>query len=434
MLKVRSVPAGGVRLELISWKSGAGALEAGPLASFLLPFSLHALQSKQLLSVQQDQLLTYLSAPDSEAQGPKSCLHTSSQHGPQSCDRWQPCCEQPAGSGSPCSMHGRSHPKSHGQAWPGEEAMSFQAEAGHMPAGCYPDVMHAHSSPRHTAWPFLDPQSAGGDNVMEMCSPEECFLRITAMLSGPDGTGSHLSNEATETSCQNVGNEHSAAANWQCNSACDLQFGQDEAQPAQHERGARMMHSVSDRTINALHSVAAMFSDLGGALWQRFADQQAPSFADDSPDDTSMSGRQTVESTIRDLIRQVSKPHKQHMQELHATPSPLVMENLAAVPHMSQAQVFFAEFKHATVVKPNIQMSGFTSLSPRIVEFCVSSDQVAAYVALETVIPGKFSDNGLLLLPWQSVHVAFLAEEGLQPEALEDTLKFLSLFDTSFAM
>lgn len=138
---------------------------------------------------------------------------------------------------------------------------------------------------------------------------------------------------------------------------------------------------------------------------------------------------------IQSVVSNLAAPYKKYMQELHTLPSRHVIDSLAAEPHTSEALVFFTEFKDAHVlVTPNITMSDFRALSPRVTEVVVSSSGIAAFVALETNTSGSFSENGFLLLPWEHRPVAFLAAEPLQSSSLESSLTFLSLLDTTLQM
>jgi len=60
----------------------------------------------------------------------------------------------------------------------------------------------------------------------------------------------------------------------------------------------------------------------------------------------------------------------------------------------------------------------------------VSSTAAAPYVWLETVIPGRFSDNGFAILPGEAVMVDFTAWAPFDPQQLIQGLKIRSLRDT----
>lgn len=50
----------------------------------------------------------------------------------------------------------------------------------------------------------------------------------------------------------------------------------------------------------------------------------------------------------------------------------------------------------ANLLKPNIIFDGFAQVSPFVVTFYVTADQVAPYTFLETSLAGNFNDNDIL--------------------------------------
>ncbi len=114
-------------------------------------------------------------------------------------------------------------------------------------------------------------------------------------------------------------------------------------------------------------------------------------------------------------------------------PHAQVLNDFASVPTSLEAVVFLAEFKESHVVPaPNITASNFQLLSPHLIQFSVSSDTVAPYVAMETALPGRFSDNNFILTPWQPRTVAFASDQALEcASVLASSLLFLSLVDTA---
>jgi len=60
----------------------------------------------------------------------------------------------------------------------------------------------------------------------------------------------------------------------------------------------------------------------------------------------------------------------------------------------------------------------------------VSSRLVAAAVQLETEVPGVFSDNGFLLLPFEPRTVTFTGRSDFKASDLQQSLTVMSLADT----
>ena len=422
--------AGGVRLELIAWES-----KTGPLASFLLPFSLAALQSRELLTVHQDQVLTYLSATNQDQPQSESHAHdrvSLKSHGIHTPDRCQLASDvlhahnrgQPGSRGqehgpvsacaTSCDVLGQSDAGLRDLAGPCEHAKDFSAKDGQVTGGGQDSAMtEAQSS--DTAWPFVNLHNADWRDSIAMCPPGECFLRITATLIADDEE-THRTATAVE-SCwkQDLREQYAATSSDSIHSACNVKL-----QKPSHERAPGIIQAAKccAQQLWSIISATLRFSAMSSSA--------------------SSSVKQThhlkSKACIDSLVRSVSAPHKLYMKELHGIPDPHVVESLAAVPSKSEALVFFAEFKDSRIAQPAISMSDFTSLSPRLVEFSISSDVVGAYVLLETSISGKFSHNGMLLLPWEHISVGFLADEPLHVEALQDTLTVLSVSDTSFSM
>jgi hypothetical protein len=101
--------------------------------------------------------------------------------------------------------------------------------------------------------------------------------------------------------------------------------------------------------------------------------------------------------------------------------------------------LFFTELKDAAInPKPHILLSDFTQVSPDTVSFTVSSTGVAPYVALDTSLPGVFSDNNFFLLPWEPRAMTFTASTApnsgkaaaVAATDLEATVTIMSLGDT----
>ena len=98
--------------------------------------------------------------------------------------------------------------------------------------------------------------------------------------------------------------------------------------------------------------------------------------------------------------------------------------------------MLYSELKDKQVnSSPCICAKGFRLLSPFMSEFVVTSTAVALYVAIDTVVEGKFSDNNFVLLPWDPKTVAFLYDHSVtSTNELEHSMTFLSLADTTMQL
>ena len=291
-----------------------------------------------------------------------------------------------------------------------------------------------HAAPADEAtevgWPSLPGNDA---EAVTNCPPGECFLRVTAVL---DTVGD---DDADTQSCR-------AAADYCAQAAVPHACGNKPRLigDGQH-KVARNWHKVVSEVARLIWLSLRRVWALGHSLVKSVIAQSwlEQSHTDQQECQASLCichsvrglDRRLLMACIASAVDVVAAPYKQYMRELHALPSKHVIDSLAAEPHTSEALIFFTEFKDAHVpVVPNITMSDFRALSPRVVEFFVNSNGIAAFVALETNISGIFSNNGFLMLPWERRPVAFLAAEPLQGSFLESSLAFLSLLDSSLEM
>ncbi len=134
-----------------------------------------------------------------------------------------------------------------------------------------------------------------------------------------------------------------------------------------------------------------------------------------------------------DFLCYVAVPNRVYLERVTQCPHAQVLDDFASVPSNLEAVVFLTEFKESHVVPaPNITGSDFQLLSPHLIQFSVSSDTVAPYVAMETALPGRFSDNNFILTPWQPRTVAFASDQAVEcASVLASSLSFLSLTDTT---
>ena len=294
------------------------------------------------------------------------------------------------------------------------------AKASLQPTGS--DMLDAPSI--RTAWPFLDFQNTSWAASFEVCAPEECFLRVSSSLLPHRGD-----DETTEACFQRETKQQYASVKSGSSTGGAHKAQQPEQTQQAQQAGIRVVRAVCNY-------MQQLWSKVRLLLRNRAASDTASTAGEQTEHSTAGKQREHthLQACIQTLINVVSAPYRPYMKGLHAIPSPSVVQSLAAMPQTSEASAFFAEFKASSIAAPTISFHDFTSLSPQLVEFEIHSDVVAAYVYLETNISGKFSDNGMLLLPWQHTSVAFLAEQLLQVQILEDTLTALSVSDTSFIM
>jgi len=134
-----------------------------------------------------------------------------------------------------------------------------------------------------------------------------------------------------------------------------------------------------------------------------------------------------------DFLCHVALLNRVYLEGMTQCPHAQVLDDFSSVPTNLEAVVFLTEFRESHVVSaPNITGSDFQLLSPHLIQFSVSSDTVAPYVAMETALPGRFSDNNFILTPWQPRTVAFASDQALEyASVLASSLSFLSLMDTA---
>mmetsp|Transcript_3548 Transcript_3548/g.10315 ORF Transcript_3548/g.10315 Transcript_3548/m.10315 type:complete len:929 (-) Transcript_3548:2692-5478(-) len=95
----------------------------------------------------------------------------------------------------------------------------------------------------------------------------------------------------------------------------------------------------------------------------------------------------------------------------------------------STTLVHLTELKHAALREPLLQAHHFKQLSPEAVEFYVTSKAVAAGVAVETFLPGHFSDNAMHIRPEHPKQLCFTSAAGpITAARLQETLTMQSLY------
>ena len=289
------------------------------------------------------------------------------------------------------------------------------------------------------AWPFLQGSNEEQEHDLMKCSPEDCFLHITAEVSRPEGNH-HRSYEAAKACFDDLAAGHaggSGSSGDGGSSGAELLHASEKPSYA-GDATAWLEHMLHSCVQHVLFRIRIIATSLAFGAYSNGTQQQDPQTqslgvgVSQIGKSDHYSEKTRAQACAQHVVDLVASPHKRHMQDLQAMPSqPALKQFLEG--QQSETQLFFAEFKDAAVVKPNISMDG-NLLSPHYIEFTLSSDNVAAFVTLETNLTGRFGDNGFLLLPWKPVTVAFVSERDLMPDAATASYTVLSVFNTSISM
>jgi beta-mannosidase len=94
-----------------------------------------------------------------------------------------------------------------------------------------------------------------------------------------------------------------------------------------------------------------------------------------------------------------------------------------------EAHLFLTPLKDAELPEVQHTISNLT-VSGNRATFMVSTDNVAIYSALESPIVGRFTPNGMHLMPGQETMIEFLARSNIGTAAFAKSLRFRSLRDT----
>ena len=289
------------------------------------------------------------------------------------------------------------------------------------------------------AWPFLQGSNEEQEHDMLKCSPEDCFLHITAEVSAPEGSF-RRSYEAAKACFDDLaaGNASGGSSNGGGGSSGAELLNASEKPSYAGDATAWLKDVLYSCVQHVLFRIRIIATSLASGAYSNGMKQQDPQSrslgvgVSQTGKSDHYSEKTRARACAQQVVDLVASPHKRHMQDLQAMPSqPALKQFLEG--QQSETQVFFAEFKDAAVVKPNISMDG-NLVSPRYMEFTLSSDNVAAFVTLDTNLTGRFGDNGFLLLPWKPVNVAFVSEHDLMPDAATASYTVLSVFDTSISM
>lgn len=97
----------------------------------------------------------------------------------------------------------------------------------------------------------------------------------------------------------------------------------------------------------------------------------------------------------------------------------------------STNEFFLSSFADVALSPAGLKFSGLTQIEPNHVSFQLSSENVAPFVWLENnAIPGRFSNNGFLLLPHQSVTFHFFGQRNFSTQEFASSLQMRSLQNT----
>lgn len=120
-----------------------------------------------------------------------------------------------------------------------------------------------------------------------------------------------------------------------------------------------------------------------------------------------------------DETRAVSVSH-QH-RHLHRMPNAMRTPTL----------LLLGQLKHAALEAPCVTVRDAVQVSPAQVDFVLSSEGVALFVALETGVAGVFSDNCLpVLLPWEPRCMSFFSKQPFTVQQLLASMTVMSLYES----
>lgn len=120
-----------------------------------------------------------------------------------------------------------------------------------------------------------------------------------------------------------------------------------------------------------------------------------------------------------DEARAVSVSH-QH-RHLHRMPNVMRASTL----------LLLGPLKHAALRAPGLGVRDAVQVCPTQVDFVLSSEGVAVFVALETSLEGVFSDNCVpVLLPWEPRCMSFFSKQPFTVQQLLGSLTVMSLYDS----
>ena len=150
----------------------------------------------------------------------------------------------------------------------------------------------------------------------------------------------------------------------------------------------------------------------------------------------SMDDHEESSLNLTNLIQNLAASNRAFFNGLIELPDTAVLDDLAATPTKSETVIFYAGLKELRVVSElDITAADFKLLSPVMIQFQVCSSHVAPYVAIESCLPGLFSDNNFLLKPWHPKTLAFLSDQRLNStKPFSNCLSFLSLTDTALVL
>ena len=292
------------------------------------------------------------------------------------------------------------------------ELLSLDQREGSASSAIHQQGFQLESQEARELWrkPVDEVLHAGG------CAAEECFVHVTLKRGAADSSHAAVhsldavsSSHTTLHSPQEAGGSH-AAAHPPPSGAQHLSHLNTSLPPSRLETQPASIR-VTIRAV-AVTSEPGASRQLEAAQVEQMPPALVPIRHHHPPlADTASSGTERASSSNlgRHSLNRAAGRHAEAAAAsmlLHAQPA----DDLAAEPESSSSQVFLTEFKDLQLpLQPEVQVSAAQLLNSNVVQFELRSSSVALFVALDSPVTGKFSDNNILLLPWQPRTLAFLA-------------------------
>lgn len=135
-----------------------------------------------------------------------------------------------------------------------------------------------------------------------------------------------------------------------------------------------------------------------------------------------LESREIYNSTLKDLLNGNKDNEVFLTVDLHDSKGEILSSNYQ----------FFTVIKEVTLQNPKHNISSVTLQSKRSVKMTVSSDANAPYTWLSTLVSGRFSDNGFLMIQGESRTVFFQADADIEDiKRFSDTLRVMSVYETT---
>ena len=96
---------------------------------------------------------------------------------------------------------------------------------------------------------------------------------------------------------------------------------------------------------------------------------------------------------------------------------------------VSENSYIFDTLAHVTLSDPNFEVLSVTMQGSSRAVIEISASKPAPFTFLDTTLPGRFSDNGFLMLPGTK-KITFFSWDNFAADQLFDTLTIKSVYDT----